>query len=111
MKRNTFLIASIVVLQALDAISTKLAAFHGITESNGIVSSLGLWQSKVLVVALAIIVGPFISRRALAIVAVFYAAVVLWNFHFSYSVPAILALSIIGGGISVGFLFLLEVLA
>lgn len=109
MTRKAGLITAIVALQALDGLSTKLAIAHGVAESNGIVSALGLWPAKLLVVFLALTIGWRMSSKALTAVVAFYSIVVLWNLHFSIDVIPVLAVSIVGAGAVAWFLFLTKV--
>lgn len=106
--RKPYLIAAIVLLQLADAVSTRIAISTGVSESNALVSALGLWTTKLLVISVLLLFGRLLSCRALRAVAVVYCLIVMWNLHFAYSVAAVLSLSIIGVGFVAGLGFLLS---
>jgi hypothetical protein len=80
MKHKFAIFAMLLVLQAGDLLSTRLAFAHGAIELNPLVHALGLWQAKllaILVVALLLIRST--KLRRLWMVVIVYGCIVCWN--------------------------------
>jgi hypothetical protein len=74
------------VLQVADLISTRLAlSVPGVLELNPIVRQLGLWQSKLMVLALIVILALWVKRTkrvaAVWLVCGVYGLIVASNFR------------------------------
>jgi hypothetical protein len=80
MKQKATILGIMVVLQAGDLLSSRLAFAHGAVELNPLVNALGLWQAKLLVLC---VLGLMLIRttrlRRLWAVIMIYSCVVGWN--------------------------------
>ena len=80
MKQRFAVFIILVLLQAGDLLSSKLAFAHGAVELNPLVHGLGLWQAKLLVIAvLAVLIWRSTRMRRLWLVVMLYACIVGWN--------------------------------
>ena len=81
MTRVKWMLLALLALQVLDAVSTRLALRVGAWELNPLIHMLGLWPSKLLVMALCIVLVVR-NRRPwrLAIPAVIYIGIITSNF-------------------------------
>ena len=68
------------ILQLGDLLSTRLALDHGAVETNVFVSSLGLWEAKLLCLAIVAFLAWY-TRKPQRIwgLCAFYVIVVGWN--------------------------------
>lgn len=80
MKQKVAILVIMVVLQAGDLLSSRLAFAHGAAELNPLVNALGLWEAKLLVLCVLGLMLICTTRlRGLWTVVVIYGYVVGWN--------------------------------
>jgi hypothetical protein len=80
MKQKLAIFGLLLILQAGDLLSTRLAFAHGAVELNPLVRALGLWPAKLLAISIvALLLIRATKLRRVWMLVVTYGCIVCWN--------------------------------